>query len=48
MQKHDHRLVLACVVLATEFVRLATQILALVSTAINYPDESEMVNEIPA
>jgi hypothetical protein len=46
--KHNRRLVLECVLLAAEVIRLAQQILALVGTAINYTDEPQMVDQVRA
>ncbi len=43
MRNHNRRLVLECVILATELLRLAVEILALVGTAINYRDEPKVV-----
>ena len=36
MNKHNQRLVLECVVLATEIVRLANELITLLNMAINY------------
>ena len=47
MNKRNLRLVLECMALAAAAMQLATQILALVSTAINYA-RPQMVDEIPA
>lgn len=49
MKKNSHRLVLECVVLAIELVRLAQVILELLGTAINYkhPHETEVVKQVP-
>lgn len=35
-KSHNQRLVLGCIVLATELVRLAHELIALLNTAINY------------
>jgi len=46
MKARNLRLVLECVILATELVRLATQILALLGTALNYPHDIKVGNQI--
>jgi len=43
MKKNNHRLVLECMVLATEIFRFANEILALVNAAINYSHEPKVV-----
>jgi hypothetical protein len=48
MNKHSHRLVLGCVMLAIELVRFANHIIVLVNTVINYVYEPEVVEAIPA
>ena len=48
MKRHNRRLVLECVVLATELARLALKIIALVGTAINYSHDSKVVRAVSA
>lgn len=48
MKDHNRRLVLECVILAAELVRLAVKIIALVGTAVNYFNEPKMVLPVPA
>jgi len=45
--KRDLRLALECIALAVAVMRLATQILSLVSTVINYAC-TQMVDKVPA
>ena len=45
--KRDLRLALECIALAVAVMRLVTQILSLVSTAINYAC-TQMVDQVPA
>jgi hypothetical protein len=48
-KKHNHRLVLGCVILAIELVRLAGKILVLVNATIYYKQHGpEVVQEISA
>jgi hypothetical protein len=48
MNKRNHRLVLECVLLAAAIARLATEILALLGTAINYLHEYKVVHSVRA
>jgi hypothetical protein len=44
----NYRLTLECVILVTELARLAIKIVALVGTAINYPHEPQVVEQVQA
>ena len=48
MKPRNHRLVLGCIILAIELVRLATKIVALGGAAINYVYERKVVHSIRA
>jgi len=48
MKRRNHRLVLECVILATELARLVLRILVLLGTAINYSHEAKVDHQVRA